>query len=807
MNLKKNGETHIPSMGGTVYIPVPDGWSIDSKVLYKDVTKIRDGILTSITDYLPPVTINGKTYLRYQANPTEGNANVENASVAIGQIQEKTDPTKLADGLYVATVQLLKAGTAGETSMADLALNHTALLRVKDGKKSIRLNFSAIDMGEPLGLAYVGAIWNKSDKDVIYTNFETDETGKLLDNAGFNAQTEFPCVKQAMISLDEATWNAERSVYECKVIPPAMAAGKDFEYVYSNPIGTDLAFKKIEFYNEDPDYLPMPVYQKAVLRRSVDKAKMFTEADYTAESFAALKTALTAGEAYYNSLGAEDASNDHAISAEIKAKSDAIETAITNLVRNEPVTADKTALDALIVKAEAYKAEEYTEDSFAALTAAIAEAVTIGDKIDATQEEVDAAKTALQTAIDGLKSKDSEKVDVNKLPNGKYTLSAEMFKTDRKSFSMSNNAINHDVWLEVTEDGYFLTVQFKGLSIFNKFGYLSNLSYFDAGYTYENGIPTGKLVDAEVLEVMKDAEGKVIVDQYNTAETPYPSMLRFKLVDKAGADFVPLQVFVPIMEAIAEDNGTQQVLMKLDWTKIKADDETILPDAPEKEYPEVDAEDKNTGIKIHADKNVFTETVKLVVDPILKGENGFDAAAKLLLKKGSKFQIFEIHFENEAGEEVQPNGQVSVSYKIPAGYDAAKTAVYRVNGDGTLTKVSGAAADGYFTVTQKSFSVYALVDTTKTAPVEPSVPDTTDPEVPETTVPETTAPAVPETTVPETTAPAVPETTVPETTAPADPSAPQTGDSVNLMGLISLTLVSTVALAVLVLGKKRKSAN
>lgn len=178
----------------------------------------------------------------------------------------------------------------------------------------------------------------------------------------------------------------------------------------------------------------------------------------------------------------------------------------------------------------------------------------------------------MQAAIDALEKKPETALDKDNLADGKYTLTAEMIKTDRKSKSMSNNAINHTVQLEVVDGEYFVTMQFKGLAVYDQFGYLKDLGYYDAGYTYNDyGIPQGTVLPAEVLSTYDT------VDQYNDADNLYPQLLRFKLVDKASADFVPLQVFVPIMEAIAEGTGTQDVLMQLDWsTLVKVDDDAPI---------------------------------------------------------------------------------------------------------------------------------------------------------------------------------------------------------------------------------------
>lgn len=366
-------------------------------------------------------------------------------------------------------------------------------------------------------------------------------------------------------------------------------------------------------------------------------------------------------------------------------------------------------MEELIAEAEKYKSEDYTAETYDALIAAIKNAKAVLNSDTATQVEIDAEEASLQNAIDALKTKDSEELDINNLPDGKYTLYAQMIKTDRENFSMSNNAINHNVWLEVIDGEYYLTMQFKGLTIENKFGYLMNLSYYDAGYTYNNfGIPQGTLVPAEVLSTQKNADGTDVIDIYNDADHLYPEMIRLKLVDKAAGEYVPLHVFVPIMEAISEGTGSQDVLMKLDWSLLKLDDGEIKPEEPVEQSPAVDYTDAATGVKVNADKGVFDEGVQIVVSEITKGAD-YDNAVSSLSDVGKKFKLYDIKFLDADGNEVAPNGTVSISFPIVAGYDSANLAVYRLD-DGGKVLVRGTVENGYYTVITKTAGAYTLVE-------------------------------------------------------------------------------------------------
>jgi len=375
---------------------------------------------------------------------------------------------------------------------------------------------------------------------------------------------------------------------------------------------------------------------------------------------------------------------------------------------------EKTLLDKVAeldeeANAKLEQAELYTDSSVLTLQNAVnsAEMVAVNDR--SSQEEVDAEVEKLREAIEGLTLKDTGDWDVNNLPDGKYTLYAQMIKTDRENFSMSNDAINHNVWLEVIDGEYYLTMQFKGLTIENRFGYLMNLSYYDAGYTYNDfGIPQGTLIPAEVLSTQKNADGTDVIDIYNDADHLYPEMIRLKLVDKAAGEYVPLHVFVPIMEAISEGTGSQDVLMKLDWSLLKLDDGEIKPEEPVEQSPAVDFTDSATGVKVNADKGVFDEGVQIVVSEITKGAD-YDNAVSSLSDVGKKFKLYDVKFLDADGNEVAPNGTVSISFPIAAGYDSANLAVYRLDDSGKVL-VRGTVENGYYTVITKTAGTYALVE-------------------------------------------------------------------------------------------------
>lgn len=134
---------------------------------------------------------------------------------------------------------------------------------------------------------------------------------------------------------------------------------------------------------------------------------------------------------------------------------------------------------------------------------------------------------------------------------------------------MSNEAINHTVKLTVKDGKYYITLDFKGLAISSQFGYLSQLKYYLTGYTLDQyGNPVGTLADVTVDAYQKNSDGSLISDSFGTN---YPDQVTFELIPEALENgYVPLQVFVPIMESISAGTGTQPVFLKLDWSTLKS---------------------------------------------------------------------------------------------------------------------------------------------------------------------------------------------------------------------------------------------
>jgi uncharacterized repeat protein (TIGR02543 family) len=118
----------------------------------------------------------------------------------------------------------------------------------------------------------------------------------------------------------------------------------------------------------------------------------YVEADYTKASWAPFAEALAdAKEAVANTAATEE---------ELQAATEALVEAEAALV---PI-GEKGALETLIALADDQHEPDYTAETWATFTEALAAAHEVFDNADATTEEIEAAQTALQEALDNLVS-------------------------------------------------------------------------------------------------------------------------------------------------------------------------------------------------------------------------------------------------------------------------------------------------------------------------------------------------------------------------------------------------------------------
>ncbi|WP_238654374.1 S-layer homology domain-containing protein [Paenibacillus piscarius] len=184
--------------------------------------------------------------------------------------------------------------------------------------------------------------------------------------------------------------------------------------------------------SEASDSVPYTVLKvdKTALGNKVNEAGTLNEKEYTPESWANLELELTE---------ANDVLNDPNATQE---QVDAAVTKLTDAIGQlEKIKVDKTALEGKLTEAGKLDKKEYTAESWANLETELAEANTVLNDPNATQEQVDAAVTKLTDAIDQL-----EKIKVDKTAlEGKVTEAGALNEKEYTAESWSN------LELELTE--------------------------------------------------------------------------------------------------------------------------------------------------------------------------------------------------------------------------------------------------------------------------------------------------------------------------------------------------------------------
>ena len=275
-------------------------------------------------------------------------------------------------------------------------------------------------------------------------------------------------------------------------------------------------------------------------------------------------------------------------------------------------------------------------------------------------------------------SEDSGAAELAKLSDGVYKLSGEMVKVNKVDMSMSNNAINHNIKLVVKNGVPYVNMNFNSLTITSLKGYLKDLNYYASGYEVsKTGEPSGTLVPVTVNSLQKFSNGKTLKDDFGT---DYPNDISFPLCEEAleGNNEIPLQVFVPIMDAITPGSGKQNVYLRLDYSTLK---ETTDADA---DFAETEkAPTDPSTIKKQAAQSI-TVAVKNTKNVVSKkyGDKAFSLGAKAktgLTYKSSNTKIATVDSKGKVTVKAAGTVKITISAKASASYKAAtKTITLKV---------------------------------------------------------------------------------------------------------------------------------
>ena len=305
-------------------------------------------------------------------------------------------------------------------------------------------------------------------------------------------------------------------------------------------------------------------------------------------------------------------------------------------------------------------------------------------------------------------SEDSGAAELAKLSDGVYKLSGEMVKVNKVDMSMSNNAINHNIKLVVKNGVPYVNMNFNSLTITSLKGYLKDLNYYASGYEVsKTGEPSGTLVPVTVNSLQKFSNGKTLKDDFGT---DYPNDISFPLCEEAleGNNEIPLQVFVPIMDAITPGSGKQNVYLRLDYSTLK---ETTDADA---DFAETEkAPTDPSTIKKQAAQSI-TVAVKNTKNVVSKkyGNKAFSIGAKAktaMTYKSSNTKVATVDRKGKVTIKAAGTAKITITAKATSSYKAAtKTLTVKVAKAAPVLKTKITSKNVSYSALRKKAQVFTL---------------------------------------------------------------------------------------------------
>lgn len=182
------------------------------------------------------------------------------------------------------------------------------------------------------------------------------------------------------------------------------------------------------------------------LKATIAKAEGLKEADYTADSWAAMQTSLTSAKAALEAKESQEAVD--AASASLQSSIDALKAATPAETeeetkddkKDETAAVDTAALEKVIATAKGLKKNDYTAATWSTLQTGLTNAEKALDAKE-SQKSVDEAAKTLQSAIDGLKkAADTTATTDDKKNNNNNNNSTNKNNTTNKNTTTSKNS-------------------------------------------------------------------------------------------------------------------------------------------------------------------------------------------------------------------------------------------------------------------------------------------------------------------------------------------------------------------------------
>ncbi len=140
-----------------------------------------------------------------------------------------------------------------------------------------------------------------------------------------------------------------------------------------------------------------------------------------------------------------------------------------------------------------------------------------------------------------------------KLKDGIYTIPTTVVQTDKKKPSMARGAFGKLSTVTVKKGVPMITITLSGMKVGSQMGYLGKMSYYASGYSFRDGVISGKTKAVKVLNKQTAKKAK-----------SYPRTVSFPIIPEAVEDgYIPASVYIPAM------GSTRQIFIKVKWSGLK----------------------------------------------------------------------------------------------------------------------------------------------------------------------------------------------------------------------------------------------
>lgn len=127
----------------------------------------------------------------------------------------------------------------------------------------------------------------------------------------------------------------------------------------------------------------------------------------------------------------------------------------------------------------------------------------------------------------------------------------------------------------------------------------------------------------------------------------------------------------------------------------------------------------DSKISVTGPASVLPSGLSLYVELLKEDAAAYKKAAEAIDKLSGigTYKVFEIGLKNAQGIQLhQLDGYVNVTMPVPEGIDGSRAVVYRLEDDGSLTKCRTAFSNGYLTFQTNHFSTFVIAEDTNAAP-------------------------------------------------------------------------------------------